>query len=48
MSLPKKLPKIGSSDHYCFVVTQKLPNAKPPSKETIFKRDTCNRNRKLS
>ena len=42
MSQPKKLPKIGSSDHYCFVVTQKLPHAKPPSKDTIFKRDTRN------
>ena len=31
MSLPKKLPKVGSSDYYCFAVTQKLPHAKPPS-----------------
>ena len=31
MSLPKKLPKIGSSDHYCFVFTQKVPHIKPPS-----------------
>ena len=40
MSVPEKLPKIGSSDHYCFVVRQKLPRAKPPPKETIFRRDT--------
>ena len=41
-SLPKTLPKIGSSDHYCFVVTQKLRHAKLPSKEIIFKRETRN------
>ena len=40
MSLPKKVPKIGSSDHYCFVVTQKLPHTKPPSKKSVFRRDT--------
>ena len=28
------LPKIDSSDHYCFVATQKLLHAKPSSKET--------------
>ena len=40
MSVPEKLPKIGSTDHYCFVVRQKLTRAKPPPKETNFRRDT--------
>ena len=34
--------KITKDHHYCFVVTQKASHMKPPSNETIFRRDTRN------
>ena len=42
MSLSKKLPKIGSSDYYCFVVTRKVPHTKPPSRESVVRLDIHN------
>ena len=39
LSTPKQLPKIGSSDHYCFLVQQGPPRAKS-SKRTVTRCDT--------
>ena len=39
LSTPVQLPKLGTSDHYCFLVKNNQPPLKP-SKTTITKRDT--------
>ena len=41
LSKIKQLPKIGSSDHYCFLIDQHTSCVKP-SKRTVIKRDTRN------